>query len=521
MSDIHGNGRWHPSPAHRIVPSDRTILSVIREAAQAFGSSVALTDGRRSWRYDELPGLAGRVASSLDALGVRAHDRVIVASANRSEILELFLGCIWHGAVLVPLDPNTPGALLPDLVDYLEPSVVFTDATCHAKWAEAFPATHQFGDGASVPWDDAAEHPAWNGHTMTTTVAILMTSGTTGRSKGVECPNGQFVQWGASVGEQLGMGADDIAYTCLPLFHTNALNAFMQTLMAGARLHIGPRFSVSRFIERLVEAEATVTYLLGAMVGMLLTRPAEPIDRGHRVSRILAPGTPIPSVIAFEERFGPVLIEGHGMTETNLVLAPPDDERRLGFMGQPVDGFEVRIVDDEGHPVRPGDIGELELRTEIPAAFANGYWRLPDASRDAYRDGWFRTGDRAVEVDGFYRFVDRAKDVIRRRGENISAFEVEQAIDASPLVSRSAVIPVPADLGEDEVMAFVVHAPGTNARPEDVVAAVAERLPRYALPRYIEFVDDLPLTETGKVRKQILRERGIGLSTWDRTPSGR
>ena len=466
------------SETGRLIPADRTVLSVVTDAARIFGSATALTDGRRSWTFDELPYLSGRVAAVLANHGVDPGDRVIVAGANRTELLELFLGCSWLGAVFVPLNPETPAAQLPDLIEYLEPALVFADDSCIQTWRPMFEKTLHLDDDAGVEWDDVEPTAAWSRHDLHSTVAILMTSGTTGRSKGVECPSGQFVQWGEYVGDLLNIEPGDVAYTCLPLFHTNALNAFMQTLMAGARLYIGPRFSVSRFLERLVESQATVTYLLGAMVGMLLTRPVASIDRQHGVTRILAPGTPIASLTAFEERFGAELVEGHGMTETNLVIAPPAGERRLGFMGTTVAGFDVRVVDDAGTPVSEGVMGELEMRTSIPAAFAHGYWRLPEASTNAYRDGWFRTGDRVVEEDGWYRFVDRAKDVIRRRGENISAFEVEQAIEMNPLVSRSAVIPVPAELGEDEVMAFVELVNFASSRPIASMSSLSSRLTR-------------------------------------------
>ena len=317
------------------------------------------------------------------------------------------------------------------------------------------------------------------------------------------------------------MRPGDIAYTCLPLFHTNALNAVMQTITYGATYWIGERFSVSRFMDRMRTSGATVTYLLGAMVGMLLSRDPSPADREHEVTRILAPGTPAWAVTAFEERFGATLIEGHGMTETNLVLAPPIGERRLGAMGTVVEGFEARIVDADGHDVSSGTPGELLLRSRIPWAFALGYWELPEATAASRVGDWFRTGDRVVEDDGWFRFVDRLKDVIRRRGENISAFEVEQALEASPHVAQSAVVPVPSELGEDEVMAFIRLEPGAAADPAAIVAAVAERLPRFALPRYVEFVTQFPLTDTGKIRKQVLREQGISAATWDRTPGGR
>ena len=289
----------------------------------------------------------------------------------------------------------------------------------------------------------------------------------------------------------------------------------VQALAYGATYHVGPRFSVSRYFDRIRAADASVSYLLGAMVGMLLSTEPSPTDQEHRLSRILAPGTPVAMVEPFEQRFGVELIEGHGMTETNLTIAPPSHRRRIGFMGIPVEGFDTRVIDEEGADAPAGQPGELLLRTSIPSAFASGYWRMPEATLAATRDGWFRTGDRVIVEDGWFRFLDRLKDVIRRRGENISAWEVEQALDSHPDVVQSAVVPVPSDLGEDEVMAFVRLRESAAIEPPALLDSVRETLPKFAVPRYVEFVDEFPLTDTGKVRKQLLRERGVGAGTWD------
>lgn len=505
----------------------RTVLTLIISAAQAFGSRIAVDDGVKSYTFHDLPLIAERGGSTLRAYGVESGDRVIVSAANAVEVLEIFLACAWIGAVFVPLNPELPSAQVPELQEYLRPRLALVDRTSEqtspGAWSREGITTLTIGAGSSDThvWrlgDESADlQPAGPGVPL----AILMTSGTTGRSKGVVCPHGQFVQWGESVGAQLQLCPGDVAYTCLPLFHTNALNAFMQTITYGATYRLGERFSVSRFMERLRESGATVTYLLGAMVGMLLSRDPSPSDRDHLVTRILAPGTPSWAVTAFEERFGARLLEGHGMTETNLVLAPPLGERKLGYMGTVLPGFEARVVDVDGHDVPPGIAGELLLRCHIPWAFALGYWELPEATAASRVGDWFRTGDRVIEEDGWYRFVDRLKDVIRRRGENISAFEVEQALESSPLVAQSAVVPVPSELGEDEVMAFIRLEPGNTAEPAAIVEAVADRLPRFAVPRYVEFVTQFPLTDTGKIRKQVLRERGVSDTTWDRTPGGR
>ena len=185
-------------------------------------------------------------------------------------------------------------------------------------------------------------------------------------------------------------------------------------------------------------------------------------------------------------------------------------------MGRVVDGFEARVVDQDDGDLPDGVPGELILRSRLPFAFATGYHGMPEATIAAWRNLWLHTGDRVVRQDGIYTFVDRLNDAIRRSGENISAWEVEQTLLAHPDVLGAAVVGVPAELGEDEVMAFVVARPGRQPRPEDLVVFCQPRLASFAAPRYIEFVDELPLTATGRVEKYRLRERGVTEATWDR-----
>jgi crotonobetaine/carnitine-CoA ligase len=348
-------------------------------------------------------------------------------------------------------------------------------------------------------------------------LAILYTSGTTGRSKGVVCPNAQFTWWGENVAGWLDIGPEEVLYTCLPLYHTNALNGLVQALVSGAEYVVGPRFSASRFWQRLVDADATVTYLLGTMVSILIGREPSQLDNAHRVRIALAPATSAAAWEAFEERFGVRIVEGHGMTETNATIGPLDGVQRPGWMGRVMPGFAARVVDEAGADVPDGSSGELWVHSDEPLAFATGYWRLPNESAAAWNDGWFRTGDRVVrEPDGFIRFVDRAKDAIRRRGENISSWEVEQVLERHPGVGTAAVVPVPSELGEDDVMAFLVPKVGHELDAAEVVRFCEPLLARFAIPRYVEIVGALPLTENGKVRKVDLRARGVGPATWDR-----
>jgi crotonobetaine/carnitine-CoA ligase len=354
------------------------------------------------------------------------------------------------------------------------------------------------------------------------TIAILYTSGTTGPSKGVCCPHAQFYWWGVNTAAVLRIGPDDVLYTCLPLFHTNALNTFVQALVTGTRFVLGSRFSASQFWQRHIEAEATVTYLLGAMIAILASKEPTPEDRAHRVRVTLAPATSAELQATFRERFGIEVVEGHGMTETNVVLGPRDGEQRPGTMGRVMPGFRARVVDEDDAEVPEGEPGELVMRADEPFAFATGYWRMPEQTVAAWRNLWFHSGDRVIrEPDGYFRFVDRMKDAIRRRGENVSAWEVEQVLLGHLDVAAAAVIPVPSELGEDDVMACVTPRDGAGLSPDDLIAHCVPRLAPFAVPRYVEIMESLPLTENGKVQKFVLRERGVTAGTWDREGAAR
>ena len=289
------------------------------------------------------------------------------------------------------------------------------------------------------------------------TLAILYTSGTTGLSKGVCCPHAQYFWWAVYTGELLGVRDGDVLMTTLPLFHTNALNAFYQAMLNGATLVVEPRFSASGFMAALARHQATVTYVLGAMVPMLLAQPPSPADRAHKVRLALAPAVPAHFHQQFTDRFGFGLIDGYGSTETNCIMGAPLAEQRPGLMGRLLPGFTARVVDAHDNELPDGEAGELILRADEPFAFATGYFGMADKTVEAWRNLWFHTGDRVVrEPDGFYRFMDRMKDAIRRRGENISSYEVEQVLVNHPAVENAAVFPVRSELAEDEVMAAVV-----------------------------------------------------------------
>ncbi|MCX8453538.1 ATP-dependent acyl-CoA ligase [Paenarthrobacter ureafaciens] len=460
--------------------------------------------------------------------GIRPGDRVALMSSNRVELLDLILGCAWVGAIAVPINTAARGEQLHHILANSESSLLVTEGALleHVDRIPELSSLRQIwlldepdsGLGSrypvtGLPQPDSRAEPA--PVLPGDTAAILYTSGTTGVSKGVQCPQGQFYWWGVNVSQQLELTDKDVLYTCLPLFHTNALNAFSQALVSGAEYVLGPRFSASRFWSDVHSAGATFTYLLGAMVSILASKPPTPLDRAHGVVAALAPATPAGLLESFRDRFGITLMDGYGSTETNSIVASSRREQRPGYMGKVQPGFSARVVDEYGLEVPAGQPGELLLRSDQPHAFATGYYRMPEATVTAWKDLWFHTGDRVVvDADGWMRFVDRIKDVIRRRGENISSAEVEHALLEHPLISEAAVYAVDSELGEDEVMAAIVVKEPIEF--SEIAAFCEPLLAKYAIPRFMRIVQDLPKTENGKVRKTVLREEGTAAAQWDR-----
>lgn len=523
------------SPATSFAPADRTLPMMLERQAGRFGDRRLVVTDEGTWTFTETRNIAARAAATLANSGIGKGDRVAILCSNRLAFLEVVLGCAWLGAIFVPINTASKG-----------PQIQYILGNCGARLliceTDLLPAL-DFADLSALPLEAiwvigdvpvfAIQGRPCRTYTLSSqalaaatmqpgdTLAILYTSGTTGPSKGVCCPHAQYFWWGALSADALGVREHDVLLTTLPLFHINALNTFAQALLHGATYVLEPRFSASGFWPTLIKHKATVTYLLGAMVPILLAREQSPAEHEHTVRIALGPGVPAHLHDVFKQRTGVALLEAYGSTETNFVIGRGIDDQKPDTMGRVRDGFSARVVDPDDNPVADGNPGELVLRADTPFAFATGYFGMPDKTVEAWRNLWFHTGDRVIrDGDGYLKFVDRLKDAIRRRGENISSYEVEQVLLSHPEIETCAVYPVQSEFAEDEVMAAIVRRPGARFDEPALIGFCETRLPYFAVPRFVAFLADLPRTENGKVQKYKLRDQGVTRETWDREAHG-
>lgn len=523
----------YASLSEEFPPRDRTLSTLLKRQAEKYRDKPLVTCGDARWSFEQTARVAETYAQYLAHAGVKGGDRVAIHSSNRHEFLQIFLGCAWLGAIATPINTAFRGAQLAHVMNNAEPSLLVLES-------RFLPVYDDLPEGTRVPdlvWrieDDAimtsqgdlATAGAGHGAVVpctapADTVAILYTSGTTGPSKGVCCPQAQMFWWGVYSARALGLREGDVLMTTLPIFHTNALNTFYQALVIGCEYVLEPKFSASRFWDRARDAGATVTYLLGAMAAILMAQPARRNDRDHKVRVALGGGVPAPMQLPFLDRFGVPLVDGYASTETNFAFYTPAPSDYPGSMGYLAPGAEALIVDKHQMPLPDGQAGELLLRPTEPYSFASGYFGMPDKTVEAWQNLWFHTGDRVVrEPEGYFRFIDRTKDAIRRRGENVSSWEVEQVILSHTAIEACAAYPVPSELGEDEVAVAVKLKSGARFDELELIKYVETRLAYFAVPRYLRVIDEMPLTENGKVKKVVLRSDGIVEGMWDLDRSG-
>jgi crotonobetaine/carnitine-CoA ligase len=452
----------------------------------------------------------------------------------------VWIGTARLGAIEVPINPELVGALLQHVVDTADATAAVVSAASVTRIADALRSAgvrHLFVPdvddvvGASLPIDgfdtvvfgppDGQQRPAPHTYRPSDIALILFTSGTTGPSKGVMVPWGQMEETARGSMPLDDMGADDVYYSPFSMAHVTARSGIYLMAMLGGRVVLRDRFSTAAYWSDIARHGCTTTVMMGTMAHFLINQPPSADDASSPLRNVLVAPL-IPNVESLAERFGFRICTVFNMTEVSVPIASMGwqiDE--IHSCGRARPGYECRVVDDQDNEVPRGTVGELVVRHRDPWKMMSGYFRSPEKTLESWRNLWFHTGDAFVcDDEGRFTFRDRIKDVIRRRGENISSVELEQQICAHPLIADAAAVGFPSAHAEEDVAVFLVAQAGADLRPADVIAFLADRVPRFMLPRYVELVDVLPRTATEKLDKKSLRVRGVSEATWDREADG-
>lgn len=519
FSGLHDPARW-------VLPD------VLTEAAAKSPDAEWLTDsaGQRM-TFAGAESSARTAAGFFHGLGIRRDDRVGMLMFNGCDFVRAWLGLGKLAATAVLLNTELRGGFLHHQITDSGIACLLIDAELYTVLrdiAAEIPTLKTVVVAGPLPpadcagwrtlsWQDYLAAPEWDGPgpKFADLACIMYTSGTTGPSKGVMMPHAHCTLYGVGSARCMALTADDRYYVSLPLFHANGLLIQLgATLLMGIPAFIRSRFSASRWLPDIRDNRCTVTNLLGSTVAFVLAQPSGDGDQTHRLRAVMtAPNLPQHEA-EMRRRFGlQDVVSGFGMTECNIPIWGQIGRSVPGAAGWVHDDhFEVCIANPEDdRPLAPGEVGEILIRPKIPSGFMVGYHNAPGKTVEAWRNLWFHTGDAGtIGVEGLVTYIDRLKDCIRRRGQNISAVEIEAVVEGLPGIAEAAAVAVPSDIPgtEDEVLLVLVPIPGETIDCYAVMRRAAEQLPRFARPRYVRVTEELPKTATGKVQRAVLRRQG-------------
>ncbi len=517
---------------------------ILRERADAHPDRPYIRFGTGEWvTYGEIDARANRIANALLARGLVKGECVSTLMPNSVDQVALWFGILRAGGVQSPINLAYRGDFLSwvinlpqsrflvvsdDLLDRLDHVAadlpvlerVLIWESGERNGPDPGVAHEPFGVLDDAPDSDPGVDVSW-----VDDARIMFTSGTTGRSKGVIKQHASDYFSGRTYIEVCGVTADDVLYTCLPLFHSNAqVLACYPALIAGARIQLSARYSSTNFWREVTECGATLLNTVSAMNYFIWNTAPGEYDRAHQVERIMAMPAPADIYHAFQERFGIRWHEGYGLTETGMVTYVPPGIEKPGSCGMSSPGFEVSVVEPgTDRPRAHGEPGEIVVDMRLPNIVMRAYAGMPEKTAEDFRNLKLHTGDLGVmDDDGYLYFKDRVKDYIRRRGENVSSMEVERVVASHPAVLEAAAVGVASGEGagaEQEILICIV-ARNVPPDPHELLEYCAERMPYFAVPRYVRFMEHLPKTPTERVRKVELREMGLDDDVYDRVTSG-
>ena len=527
---------------------ERVFGRIFADKAQKLGDKTFLKFEDRRYGYAEAEAISNRVANGLAGLGIARGQHVAVFMNNCPEQLWLFFALCKLGACVVPINTAAKGELLLYYLEQSDASSFIVERALAERWLEvqaratkvvravlldeAGPAPAELAARFRVPVTDyrelekAPETPPEAEVRHSDLSFLSYTSGTTGPSKGNMATHAHMLTCGMEAARLYGYRADDVIFTCLPLFHGNAwLVSCLPAIAAEATLAVSRWFSASKFWDETRHYGATQFNALGAMINIIWAQPARADDADNPVRQCMCVPTPSEIYHAFERRFALRLTTLYGLTDFGLVTykgveAPAEKWASAGRVRPEV---ALRIVDDDDFELPAGEVGEIVLRAREPWFQPLGYYNMAEATLAAWRNLWFHTGDRGrLDEDGWLYFVDRKKDAIRRRGENISSYEVEQIVMRHAAVAEAAAFAVPSEMSEDEVMVSVVLRPGARLDEAGLIGFCQANMAYFMVPRYVEFRSELPRTMSEKVEKYKLREAAVARlpEIWDREKAG-
>lgn len=525
------------TPLKRPTAEETVVRNLIdRHARDRADEVFALFEDDTSWTFSELKTQVAAGAAFLASQGVAQGDIVMVWMPSSPDALRMMLAINYLGAVCAPLALASRGGFLEHILNNSEAQLMVVDSRLMGRLTEVqahflrkLIVAGKSGEPALAPDGfEIVEHVLDTGAPVSLpplaqpiqpwdTQFVLYTSGTTGPSKGVLT---SYMQRYAHAFSARHISAADRRLIHAPLSHTGGIGNIYGMLARGGSIALVESFKTDRFWSDVRRFGITTTSLLGVTLPYLLQQPESPQDRSHPLKTIqIAPVDA--SAAAFSKRFGVDVYGVYNMTEISAPFHGEPNPELRGVCGRPRPGVEARIVDENDFPLEDGQVGELVIRSAEPWTMMNGYLREPQATADVWRNGWFHTGDAFRKTtQGDFIFVDRLKDAVRRRGENISSFEVESEIARHPQVREVAVVAAKSELSEDEVLAVVSLVAGASVAPEALIEFLRNRLPYYMIPRYIRVMQMLPRTATQKIVKHQLRAEGVTPDTWDREKAG-